>query len=138
MQHPKRNVYAKRVELYALSSKRTARRDRLAIPTQDRIVVIQVEDILYLKADNNYTHIYGVAGRHLVVSRTLKAFERNLNNNTFLRVHQTYIINTKYLQEYISSAGLIKLSNSITIPVSRARKYQVVQFLKTLIISSQS
>src|ERR1700704_1390398 len=49
--------------------------NRIAIPTTEGLQFIKVEDIIYLEASINYTHIYSGGGKKYIVSRTLKDFE---------------------------------------------------------------
>ena len=57
---------------------------------------LDTNDILYLRADNNTTDFYLRNGQTINTYKTLKTFERSLPNN-FIRVHQSYIINSKYV-----------------------------------------
>ncbi|WP_338731548.1 LytR/AlgR family response regulator transcription factor [Mangrovimonas cancribranchiae] len=57
---------------------------------------INIEDILFLKADNNTTDFYISDGSIVSAFKTLKTYESNLPNN-FLRIHKSYIINKNYV-----------------------------------------
>lgn len=53
---------------------------------------LNIDDILYLKADNNTTDFYMANGKVIGAYKTMKVFE-NLLPPIFLRIHKSYIIN---------------------------------------------
>jgi len=53
---------------------------------------LNIDNILFLKADNNTTDFYMDDGRVIGAYKTLKVFEELLPK-TFLRIHKSYIIN---------------------------------------------
>ena len=65
---------------------------KITIPLQNGFEVLQMEEILYCQADDNYTQIFLKKGKRLV-SKTLKYFEESLSENGFARVHKSYLVN---------------------------------------------
>ena len=57
---------------------------------------LDTNNILYLQADNNTTEFYMADGTVNNAYKTLKTFENQLPKN-FVRIHQSYIINTDYI-----------------------------------------
>lgn len=103
---------------------------RIAIPTTEGLRFIKVEDIIYLEASVNYTHIYTSEKKKYIVSRTLKDFEDMLPTEIFLRIHNSYIINKNYAEKYIrGEGGQVVLSNGTTLDVSKRKKSE---FLKAI------
>lgn len=100
----------------------------------DRIVVLETKDILFLQADSNYTRIHKVQGGQVIISCTLKQFERVFRPPVFLRVHQSYIIRAQAIREYITSEGCVILTNGSSLPVSRSRKDLLVGYLRGLML----
>jgi two-component system, LytTR family, response regulator len=96
---------------------------RIAIPTIDGLQFIRTEDIIYLEASSNYTHIFSAEKKKYIVSRTLKDFEDMLPTETFIRIHNSYIINKNYVEKYIrGDGGQVVLSNNATLDVSKRKK----------------
>ncbi len=103
---------------------------RLAIPTTEGLQFLKVEDIIYLEASINYTHIFTSEKKKYIVSRTLKDFEDMLPNEIFLRIHNSYIINKNYTEKYIrGEGGQVVLSNGVVLDVAKRKKSE---FLKAI------
>ncbi len=63
---------------------------------------IQVQDIVMMQSDNNYTRIFLNSGECIVASKTLAHFDRLLEDHDFyFRSHKQFIVNIKYIKEYI-------------------------------------
>jgi DNA-binding LytR/AlgR family response regulator len=70
-----------------------------------------VDDILFLKADNNTTDFYMSDGTIIGAYKTLKTFENSLPNN-FLRIHKSYIINSNCISRIHYGKSMCTLNNS--------------------------
>ena len=55
---------------------------------------IDINDIFYAKADDNYTEIHTSSGKYLI-SSTLKVIESKLPEAFLLRIHRSYLVNIK-------------------------------------------
>ncbi|MBT8270926.1 MAG: LytTR family DNA-binding domain-containing protein, partial [Bacteroidia bacterium] len=62
---------------------------KITIPQQDGFEVLETADILYCKADDNYTEIYLNNNKKKLVSKTLKYFEEALSSSSFARIHKS-------------------------------------------------
>jgi len=102
----------------------------LAVPTSEGLEFIPVDEILYCASDNNYTHIYKSSGDSILLSKTLKEVEGMLENRQFLRIHQSYLINSRHLRKYVrGQGGHVVMSNGKELPVARARKDDILDSL---------
>lgn len=103
---------------------------RIAIPSTEGLQFIKTEDIIYLEASVNYTNIFCVNSKKFLVSRTLKDFEDMLPPQTFLRIHNSYIINKNFAEKYIrGEGGQVVLSNAVVLDVAKRKK---AEFLKAI------
>jgi DNA-binding LytR/AlgR family response regulator len=68
----------------------------LCLKSYNDFQYLNTNDILYLKADNNTTEFYMKDGTITNAFKTLKTFENALPRN-FMRIHQSYIVNTSYV-----------------------------------------
>ena len=96
---------------------------RLALPSGRSMDFVEASDILYCNADSNYTHVILSGNRKYTLSKTLKDVEQMLGALDFFRVHQSYLINFKYLQRYLrDDGGYVVMSDGKTIPIAKRRK----------------
>ena len=96
---------------------------RITIPTTDGLRFINIDDIIYLEASNNYTNIYVAANQKFLVSRTLKDFEEMLPSEIFLRIHHANIINKNHVEKYIrGDGGQVVMRNGGVLDVSKRKK----------------
>ena len=101
---------------------------KITIPLQNGFEVLQMEDILYCQADDNYTQIYLKKGKRLV-SKTLKYFEDALSEKGFARVHKSYLVNVNEITEYKKGkGGSVVLSSGKEIMVSPSRKKELLAY----------
>ncbi|TGV00875.1 LytR/AlgR family response regulator transcription factor [Flavivirga rizhaonensis] len=104
---------------------------KITIPQLDGFEVINMSDILYCKADDNYTEIYLNTNKKKLVSKTLKYFEEALNNASFARVHKSYLVNVNEVVKYVKGkGGRVVLSNGKEIMVSASKKSDLLSYFK--------
>ncbi|MDC6366409.1 MULTISPECIES: LytR/AlgR family response regulator transcription factor [Flavobacteriaceae] len=91
-------------------------------PVNGKILFARAEDIVHCESDGNYTNIFLESGKSFCVSKKLKEIEAILPETMFFRVHNSYVINTLKVAEYIKAEGYVVLSNQKSISVSRVKK----------------
>lgn len=104
---------------------------RLVLRSQEYLQVVEIDQILYAKSDAGYTVFYLNDGRNILVSKILKDYEDLLMEPLFLRPHQSYLVNTNYIDRYRKD-GTIVLKNGAEIPVATRRKELVMNFFNRL------
>ena len=88
---------------------------RIALPYLNRTVFISVDDILCLQGEGNYTYLCTRDRKKYLVSKTLKEFERTLDESIFLRIHKSYCNLLRYpswLVHLLSPERLPKLNSA--------------------------
>lgn len=101
---------------------------KITIPLQNGFEVLEIEQILYCQADDNYTNIF-INDKKKLVSKTLKYFEEILSENGFARVHKSYLVNVNAIVEYKKGkGGSVVLSNGKEIMVSPSRKKELLAY----------
>ena len=73
--------------------------DALFFKTEHRVVRININDIRYIEGMSEYLKIYIDNQKPLVVLLSMKKLEERLPTSTFLRIHRSYIVNLKKIQE---------------------------------------
>ncbi|MBD0833030.1 LytR/AlgR family response regulator transcription factor [Aestuariibaculum sediminum] len=104
---------------------------KITIPQFNGFEVLEINEILYCKADDNYTEIYLSDNKKKVVSKTLKYFEDALLHTGFARVHKSYLVNVNQVIKYVKGkGGSVVLSNGKEIMVSASKKSDLLAFFK--------
>jgi DNA-binding LytR/AlgR family response regulator len=83
---------------------------------------VEVNTIVYLKADNNTTDFYLKNGKIITAFKTLKCFEESLPFY-FFRIHNSFIVNSNYVSRINLGKSKCYLSNNEII-VSFSRTYK--------------
>lgn len=93
---------------------------------------LDTNEILYLKADNNTTDFVMKDGSTISAYKTLKTFENRLPEN-FIRVHQSYILNTNYVSgiNYGKSLCFLKVRKT-KLPFTKTYKENIEGLKKIL------
>lgn len=96
---------------------------KLAIPTQEGLVFIEISKIIRCQASQNYTYIYIDGGEKLIVSKNILEYEELLPKDIFFRIHHSHIINLNYVTRYQKGrGGSVVLEDGSVIEVAVRRK----------------
>ncbi|MEM6966182.1 MAG: LytTR family DNA-binding domain-containing protein [Bacteroidota bacterium] len=101
---------------------------RISFAVDGKILLLKPGEIMYCKSDGNYTEIYQAHSKTIVVSKNLKEVERRISHPNFLRIHNSYLVNTDHIKEYIKGdGGFVVMDNQTQIAVSRSKKNDLMQ-----------
>ncbi len=101
---------------------------KITVPDQDGFQILNVKDILYCKADSNYTEVF-LTDKKLVICKTLKYFETALADFAFARIHKSYMVNVNEISKYKKGkGGSITLSNGKELMISASRKKELLGY----------
>jgi two-component system LytT family response regulator len=93
---------------------------KIAVPQLGSIRFINLDEIISLQADSNYTIIHLKDMQKLVISKTLKDFEELIDDTQFARIHKSYIVNLAYIKEYSTiDGGVVKMADGNQWSISR-------------------
>jgi two-component system, LytTR family, response regulator len=96
---------------------------KIALPQLGGIKYVDVDDIVSLEADGNYTILHKTDMQKIVVSKSLKEFDDLLNPSVFVRIHKSYIINLHYVKEYhTTDGGIVKMTDGNEWSLSRRQQ----------------
>lgn len=103
---------------------------RLALNSQDKIRIVELDEVVRCESHGSYTLFYTNVGESILVTKTLKEYDLLLSDLGFLRVHQSHLVNMKYIKEFNKSdGGQIVLKDRTDIPVSSRKKTVVMRAL---------
>jgi two-component system, LytTR family, response regulator len=101
---------------------------KIALPYQNGVSFVEVENIVYCESENNYTRFYTTDGQQHLVSKNLGDIQEVLEERNFLRVHRKYLVNLDHIKKYVRGEGnYLVLSNDANIPVARSQKEKLIE-----------
>jgi two-component system LytT family response regulator len=97
---------------------------KLALAGTSEVKYVELDEIVRLQAESNYTHIVLTGKKLFVSAKTLKEYDEILQGHRFLRVHKS----PRHIDGY-DKAGLLHMSDGSTVEVARRRKEFLQQAL---------
>ncbi|MBC7866008.1 MAG: response regulator transcription factor [Gloeobacteraceae cyanobacterium ES-bin-316] len=102
---------------------------KLALPTAQGTFFHKPENIIRLEGVGNYTKFFFADKTTLLISHTIKNYEDILTNYGFIRIHKSHLVNKQHVVNYMVD-GMLTMSDSSRVEVSRRRKEDVLEVLK--------
>jgi two-component system LytT family response regulator len=97
-----------------------------------RNIILPLETIEYIEADDVYAAVVAGGKRHLVRT-ALDALERGLDPAVFTRVHRSYIVRIDRVREVRRTNGAeLVLADGVVLPVSRRRRAALESIIRPL------
>jgi two-component system, LytTR family, response regulator len=104
--------------------------EKIVIPTSEGLEFIPIHTILHIESSSNYSKIYFQNGKSILVTKLLKDFEDMLLPYRFYRIHNSHLINLKYIEKYIKGeGGQVRLTNGTIIDVARRKKEEFLKLI---------
>lgn len=104
--------------------------DKISLHTLDKIIIVNLDDIVRCESDSNNTIFHLQNGKKVFVTKTLKYFSDMLQPYEFLRVHQSHLVNLQCISAFIKTdGGYLMLKNGENVPVSVRKKSDVIEIL---------
>lgn len=102
-------------------------KQQIILPTLQGFDVIKTENIIKLQANGNFTDVYLADGSCKMICKFLKHFDELLST-PFVRIHRSFIVNTRFIKSYSKSAGgFVTLLDGSEIEVSATHKEQLLK-----------
>ncbi len=101
---------------------------RIVLKTSDQVHVVNIDDIIRIEADSNYSVFHLVDGKKILVSKALKEYEDLLLEHGFHRIHKSHIFNIhkiSYLDK--SEGGFVIMIDGSKIPVASRKKDKLLE-----------
>ncbi len=102
---------------------------RIALATTGKIEMIEMAEILYIKAESNYVRLYLKELAPYLMAKTMKKISPVLLHAGFIRVHQSYMVHPSMIKSYYSKESYLLLRSGDQLPVSRANRKIVMDQL---------
>ncbi len=113
------------IERLAPAGETGARIERIPVEKAGKKLLLQVDDIYYIMAKDDYSYLHTDGERYLSTI-SLAQLERKLEPSGFWRVHRRYLVNLSKVREVVPMYGgtlLLTLADAAAtqVPVSRRR-----------------
>ncbi len=114
-------------------SKNQMKTIHIAITTNTGLTFVRRSEIIYCLSDGSYTHIYLEGGQKLTVSKNLKEVTATLNDDQFVRIHNSHLINLNHTCNFINNShNCVVMSNGEELAVARNRKKEFLELFTKL------
>ena len=91
---------------------------------------IYLDQIVRCMASNNYTFIFLANQEKFLISKSLKDVENILPATMFCRIHNSHLVNLKYIRKLIKGdINLLVMNDNTELEVSRRKKDELVRIL---------
>lgn len=97
---------------------------RMGFQLYNRVEFIELNSILYFKADVSMTDIRMTKGRSLESTWRIGEIEERLNPKLFVRVHKSYLVNKHLVKSIIhkGAVSFLEMADGSMIPIARRKK----------------
>lgn len=109
-------------------SEMTEKPDYIMVKSDYKIVKIFFKEIKYIEGLGEYVKIILDKGNFVVTLEALKNLEKMLPQETFIRIHKSYILNTSLIRAV--SGNMVSLSDGTSLPIGKVYKDEVRHKLK--------
>ena len=128
----KSNISLKIEELK--KSLKTTNFNKIGLPFADGFKFVNFEDIILFEADGMYTKVSTAKNEEILVCKPLKHFVELLETQPhFYKPHRSYLINLKYIKEYIKKdGGYIIMDNDKTVSIANDNKEAFLTIIQNI------
>lgn len=103
-------------------------KDYIFVKADGKLVKVNYSDILYCEGMKDYLKIYLKTGKFLVIHQTMKGMEEHLPDQTFMRIHKSYIVSLPAIKSFHDNM-LQFAETPEEIPVSNSYKEELLKRL---------
>lgn len=102
---------------------------RIVLNTGRGTYFFSPEQIIRMEAKSNYTTIYFLDHKPILMARVLKDYEEILEPFGFVRTHRSHLVNKKYIA-FVDANSNIVMQDTSKAGISRRKKSEVMRALK--------
>lgn len=97
--------------------------NNILLPSSDGLTMYNINEIVRCVAETNYTRIFLNTGENFIVGKNLQNFDSLLGKSNFARVHNSHLVNLKYVRKYKGGKhSVVVLTDTTELPVSEHKK----------------
>ncbi|HLV38855.1 LytTR family DNA-binding domain-containing protein [Xanthomarina sp.] len=116
------NFSISKVEAALLNFNSNLKQQKIILNTEGKLVFLNIDDILYIESDGNYSTFFMTNNQKMVVTKKIKEIDAILPEKYFFRIHNSYVINLNKIKEFVKNEAYVLMESNEKIPVARQRK----------------
>ncbi len=106
---------------------------KIAIPTIDGFLFVNMREIIRIESDVNYSKIILQPNQSYTSAKTLKEYEELLEPFNFVRIHRSHLINLNYIRAYQKGrTPILEMDDGTELPIAANRKKEFLEYLNKL------
>jgi two-component system LytT family response regulator len=118
-----------KLEQFLLNFNSVQPHQKVTINSDGKLLFLNIDDIIFVQSDGNYSTIHLKNNQKKVVTKKLKDINSILPQSSFFRTHNSYIVNLHKIKEFLKTEGYLILESNHKIPVARQRKNEFLDKL---------
>lgn len=100
---------------------------KLIVNNIEGFKVLEINSIIRLDGDRNYTHIILSDGKKITTTKNLGEYETLLEDHGFFRIHQSTMVSLRHVIGFKKADdGSVEMSDGSVLKVSRSRKQEFI------------
>jgi two-component system, LytTR family, response regulator len=106
--------------------------NRVVVRDGTRVYIVNIEDIAFIRAEDDYVSITVKEGKSYLKHDTLSRMEKLLITSDFCRIHRSYILNINYLSKiepYSKDSKVAVLKDGTQLSISRSGYSRLMNIL---------
>ncbi len=100
--------------------------NKIFIKSEKRLIQINLDEIFYLESYGNYVKVW-LQDRFHLTPRTLTSFDEELPNNTFFKIHKSFVLNRNHI-DYVEGNSVV-MKNKKLLPIGKNQRQDFKEFL---------
>lgn len=105
---------------------------RIGLQLGDGLLFVELNDIMYLKADGSYTHIQLQNGEKYTVTKKLLEYEKLEHWGDFMRIHRSHMVNLNHIRRLLrQDGGQLIMRDGEQFGISPDRKAELLERLQS-------
>ncbi len=109
----------------------TLKLGKLPLSTKDGLTLIEINQIIRVQSSDKYSVFHMSDKTQHIISKPLSRYEALLKPFHFYRVHDSHLVNLKFIKTYNRSTGELELSDDSIVVVAQRKKEELIKFLTT-------
>ena len=107
--------------------------EKIVLHTSEGSQIAKINNIIRLESERNYTKLFFLDEKPLLVAKTLKEFEDLLKEHQFERTHQSHLVNMNQVKKYVNrDGGYLLMTDNSSVPIAQRKKTEILALFSSM------